>query len=127
MVLEVKRARWEDVLLAHISNWSNVIVASFDHAGIAELSRRNVPFPLGVTFHGSIVDIGDYATRLGATWAFPNYHYVDEEMVVALHQREIRVVPWTPNREREWKRLRDIGCDGIITDLPGEAVQWRDG
>ena len=125
MVLEVKRAKWEDVLLQHVSEWSNIVLTSFDHSGIAELARRKVPIALGITFFGYMVDIADYATRLGATWCFPNYHYVDEGMVEALHEREIRVVPWTPNRTREWKRLREMGCDGMITDLPGEAVEWR--
>lgn len=125
MILEVKRARWEDVLLEHVSSWPNVIVASFDHSGIAELARRAVPFPLGITFHGCIVDIAAYASRIGATWCFPNHHYVNEEMVASLHAATIRVVPWTPNRPRDWQRLREIGCDGIITDYPGEAVAWR--
>ena len=125
MVLEIKRAKWEDVLLEHVKGWKNIVLTSFDHSGIAELARRKVSVPLGITFFGYVVDVADYAARLGATWCFPGYHYVDEEMVEALHRRNIRVVPWTPNRPREWKRLREIGCDGVITDLPGEAVEWR--
>ena len=124
-VLEIKRAKWEDVLLEHVKGWKNIVLTSFDHSGIAELARRKVSVPLGITFFGYVVDVADYAARLGATWCFPGYHYVDEEMVEALHRRNIRVVPWTPNRPREWKRLREIGCDGVITDLPGEAVEWR--
>ena len=125
MVLEVKRAKWEDILLAHIGSWPNVIVASFDHSAIRELSRRNVAFQLGITYYGHIVDAGDYAARIGASWCFPGYRYVDEDVVSSLHARGIRVVPWTPNRPREWQRLRDAGCDGVITDVPGEAVAWR--
>lgn len=126
MILEVKRAKWEDVLLQHIAQWPNIIVASFDHSSIRELSRRGVPFPLGITYYGHIVDAGEYASRIGASWCFPNYRYVDAETVAQLHDRGIRIVPWTPNRPREWQRLREAGCDGIITDTPAEAVQWRD-
>ena len=125
MVLEVKRSKWEDVLLQHIEKWPNIIVASFDHRLIAELSRRKVAFPLGLTFTGAIVDLPAYAKRLGATWIFPNNHWLDEDEVRALHAAGLKVVPWTPNLAREWNRLRDIGCDGIITDLPAEAVAWR--
>lgn len=42
MVLEVKRSKWEDALLAEIGKWPNIIVASFDHEAIAELFRRRV-------------------------------------------------------------------------------------
>lgn len=127
MILEVKRAKWEDVLLEQVLSWPNVIVASFDHSSIRELHRRGVPFPLGITYYGHIVDAGEYAARLGATWCFPNYHYVDEEMVRDLHDHGVRIAPWTPNRPREWQRLREVGCDGVITDMPGEAVEWRNG
>jgi glycerophosphoryl diester phosphodiesterase len=126
MILEVKRSKWEDALVAHVASWPDVIVASFDHSTIAELSRRNVPFDLGLTIFGHIVDLASYARRLGATWVFPNYHFVDAALVASLHEHGIRVVPWTPNREREWERLRACGCDGMITDRPGDAVQWRD-
>lgn len=125
MVLEVKRSKWEDVLIAHVSSWPNVIIASFDHSILPELRRRGVKIPLGITTFGSIVDIARYAAGLGATWCFPNYRYVDRAMVASLHARAIKVVPWTPNREREWDALRAAGCDGVITDVPNEAVQWR--
>lgn len=127
MVLEVKRSRWEEALIEHVSAWPDVVVASFDHAAIAELHRRQVPFPLGITFHGYIVDVAEYASRIGATWCFPNYHYVDEDLVQSLHARGMKVIPWTTNRKHEWERLREVGVDGIITDVPGEAVEWRNG
>jgi len=104
-----------------------ILVASFDHSTIHWLHQREVSFPLGITVFGYLLDLPDYAQRIGASWCFPGYHYVDEELVRELHARRIRVVPWTPNREREWERLRAIGCDGVITDLPAEAVAWRDG
>ncbi|MEK6373321.1 MAG: glycerophosphodiester phosphodiesterase [Acidobacteriota bacterium] len=125
MVLEVKRSQWEEILLEHIAAWPGIVVASFDHRAIAELARRKASFPLGLTFNGAIVDLPEYAKRIGATWIFPNYHWLDEEQVAALHAAGMTVIPWTPNRAREWQHLRDIGCDGIITDLPAEAVEWR--
>jgi glycerophosphoryl diester phosphodiesterase len=126
MILEVKRSRWEDILLSEIEAWPNIVVASFDHTLIASLARRRVSFDLGITTSGAIVDVAAYAKRLGAKWIFPAYRFVDRDLVDDLHAHDIKVVPWTPNREREWQRLRDDGCDGIITDTPGEAVRWRD-
>jgi glycerophosphoryl diester phosphodiesterase len=127
MVLEVKRARWEETLVEHVQDWPNAVIASFDHSAIAELHRRDVTLPLGITFQGYLVDVAPYAARLGATWAFPNYHFVDPGMVESLHDAGIKVMPWTANRKQEWERLRELGCDGVITDLPAEAVEWRDG
>jgi glycerophosphoryl diester phosphodiesterase len=125
MILEVKRGKWEDVLVSLVGSWPDIIVASFDHSTIAELARRDVAFPLGLTVAGTIVDLPSYARRLGASWCFPDFHYVDAELVSLLQQAGIRVVPWTADRPGEWERLRAIGCDGMITNLPREAVQWR--
>jgi glycerophosphoryl diester phosphodiesterase len=125
MVLEVKRSKWEDVLLAEVSGWSNVVVTSFDHSLIPEVRRRNAELALGITTFGYIVDLAGYASRLGVTWCYPSFRYVDEEVVSSLHAAGIKVVPWTANRERDWNRLRVMGCDGVITDYPAEAVRWR--
>jgi glycerophosphoryl diester phosphodiesterase len=125
LVLEVKRGKWEDALLAEIGTWQNIVIASFDHSLIASLAARHLGIDLGLTTFGHIVDMAAYAERLGASWCFPNWRYVGEDLVQSLHARGIRVVPWTPNRPREWERLRSVGCDGVITDVPDEAVRWR--
>lgn len=124
IVLEVKRSKWEDVLVEHIAKWPHIVVASFDHTTILELHRRGVAFPLGITIAGAIVDVVPYARRLGATWLFPNFHFVDRELVDAAHAGGLSVMPWTANRLTDWERLREIGCDGVITDFPDRAVQW---
>ena len=125
MILEVKRGRWEDILIEHVGAWPGIVVASFDHSVLAELRARKVTFQLGLTLSGIIVDLPSYATRLGATWVFPNLHYVDADLVQSLHAEGIRVVPWTANRRRDWERLIEAGCDGVITDDPAAAVAWR--
>ncbi|HUR80859.1 MAG TPA: glycerophosphodiester phosphodiesterase [Thermoanaerobaculia bacterium] len=127
MILEVKRSRWEETLIEHVAEWPDSVIASFDHSLIASLRDRKAKIPLGITFHGYIVGVAEYAVKLGVTWAFPNYRFVDEEMVSALHACGVKVVPWTSNRPAQWARLRELRCDGVITDLPAEAVQWRDG
>ena len=127
MVLEVKRARWEETLLEVVRDWPNAVIASFDHSVVAAIRSRGADVPLGITYHGYIMDVADYAHRLGAAWVFPNYRFVDEDTVRSLHDRGIRVMPWTANRAHDWQRLRELGCDGVITDLPAEAVTWRDG
>ena len=126
MVLEVKRPRWEETILEQVQDWPGIVIASFDHSVIVELHRRDPAIPLGITFYGYLVGVGEYAHRLGATYCFPEYRYVDREMIESCHERGIRVIPWTANRRQDWERLRDLGCDGVITDDPADAVAWRD-
>lgn len=125
MILEVKRSMWEEVLIDLVRDWPGIVLASFDHSFLVEIRKHDPSIPLGITLSGRLSDPGPYAHRLGATWCYPNHRYVDEGMVAALHEHDVQVVPWTPNRERDWERLREIGCDGVITDVPEEAVAWR--
>ncbi len=125
MVLEIKRSKWEDVVVEHVSGWRDIVLASFDHSIIGTLHRRGTGVPLGITVYGYIDGLAEYAARLGAGWCFPAYRYVDEVMVSSLHERNVKVVPWTPNRAVDWERLRAAGCDGVITDVPDKAVAWR--
>jgi len=125
MILEVKRCGWEELLVEVVRDWPDVILASFDHELLPAVRRYDASIPLGITIHGSIVNVASYAAGLGATWCFPNCRFVDAAMVASLHERGIRVVPWTANHPHEWERLREAGCDGVITDFPAEAVAWR--
>jgi glycerophosphoryl diester phosphodiesterase len=125
MILEVKRARWEETLLEEVSGWPDIVIASFDHSVVTKLRERGAKVPLGITVYGYIVDVAAYAAGLGATWCFPSFRYVSRDLVSSLHDRGIKVVPWTANTRFEWDRLREAGCDGVITDYPAEAVAWR--
>ena len=123
LVLEVKRVGWEEQLVSIIESWPDVVVSSFDHRVIRRLADRGFHGELGIIFTGCMNDVGKYARGCGANWLFPHYRHVDEEMLQSA--RGLTVVPWTPNATEEWTRLRELGCSGVITDLPREAVEWR--
>ena len=125
MILEVKRSKWEETLIGVVREWPDIVLASFDHSFVTAMRKLDHSLPLGITMYGRMVNIGPYAASLGATWCFPNFRFVDAEDVASCHAHDVRIVPWTPNRPRDWKRLRQIGCDGVITDVPEEAVAWR--
>jgi glycerophosphoryl diester phosphodiesterase len=43
------------------------------------------------------------------------------EQVVQPRER----IPWTPNTEREWKKLLAFGVDGMISDNPKALLEFR--
>ena len=83
MVLEVKRARWEETLLEQVERTGRTSsIASFDHSVIAALRAATRRSPWASPFYGYLVDVAEYAQRLGATLVSSrNYRFVDEEMV----------------------------------------------
>jgi glycerophosphoryl diester phosphodiesterase len=46
-------------------------------------------------------------------------------MVTALHEKGVKIIPWTVNEEKDAARLLKIGVDGIITDYPDLADKFR--
>jgi glycerophosphoryl diester phosphodiesterase len=122
--MEVKRRGWEADVVAAFAGMDNVVVSSFDHDLVEALARRET-LDLGIVFAGPLTEAGKYVTDRGARWYFPEHRYVDRETVVGCHERGVKVVPWTANTLAAWKRVRETGCDGLMTDTPAEAVRWR--
>ena len=53
----------------------------------------------------------------------PDMKLLDKETVTLMHQKKIRVIPWTVNDVEDMKRLKAWGVDGIITDYPNRAAE----
>lgn len=51
----------------------------------------------------------------------PNAALVDEALVAAVHDRGLKLVPWTINEPDTMRRLLRLGVDGLITDYPDRA------
>jgi glycerophosphoryl diester phosphodiesterase len=48
----------------------------------------------------------------------PEFSLVTPDLVEAFHEKDILVIPWTPDTLEEIQRLKDMGVDGAITDYP---------
>lgn len=53
----------------------------------------------------------------------PYYKLLSKKAIKELHNKKIKVVPWTVNEAKEMQELVDWGVDGIITDYPNIAKQ----
>lgn len=124
-VLEVKRRGWEHDLLEILPRHPQVTISSFDHRCIAILRSLDPSLSLGIVLSGYLTMSARYAAELGVQWYFPHHGLVDQELVSELHAAGVGVVPWTVNTPARWTHLMELGCDGIITDFPREAVRWR--
>ena len=48
----------------------------------------------------------------------PEYSLVNESLIKACHNLDIKIIPWTVNSKEEIQRLKSLGVDGIISDFP---------
>lgn len=68
-------------------------------------------------------DVDFNLEKLGFTpdvWS-PYFKQLSKEIVDELHAKNIRVIPWTVNEPTDMKKVKEMGCDGLITDYPDRA------
>ena len=52
----------------------------------------------------------------------PYFKLLSQDKINRLHEKNIRVIPWTVNQRDDMIRLKAWGVDGLITDYPDRAV-----
>lgn len=55
----------------------------------------------------------------------PYHKNVNSEVVAAIRQMKMKIIPWTVNTEKEMRSLIEVGVDGIITDYPNLIKQIK--
>ncbi|RXR19064.1 glycerophosphodiester phosphodiesterase [Flavobacterium amnicola] len=55
----------------------------------------------------------------------PEFILLNQKKVEKLHQKNIKVIPWTINKKDDMKRIISYGVDGIITDYPNRYFELK--
>jgi len=98
-----------------------VIIQSFDFRTLKYLHEKYPSIKTAMLIEDSDEDDFDgQLKRLGYTPEYysPNFDLVDEKLVKQCHDKGMKIIPWTVNDEKQFKRLKKMGVDGIITDYP---------
>ena len=107
--------------------FGNVIYSSFNHYLLRELKSISGDIPAGILYLGGLVDVWDYAERLGVQAIHPHYICLgDRDLVSECHGRHIAVNAWTVNDEEDILAVVLSGADGIISNRPdvvGETIR----
>jgi len=105
---------------------NRTIIQSFDVRSLQAMKQLAPSVPLALLidetegFEADLSKLG-FAPEIYS----PNFRLVTEEMVIACHNRDMKIIPWTVNEEEDMTRLLDMGVDGIITDYPDVALTLK--
>jgi glycerophosphoryl diester phosphodiesterase len=103
---------------------SRVIVQSFDFRVLRAIGRLAPEIRLAALIETGDPDFVATVREAQARIIAPEFNMVTADKVAAAHAAAIEVVPWTVNLPGDWKRLSDVGVDGIITDDPAALIAW---
>jgi glycerophosphoryl diester phosphodiesterase len=71
--------------------------------------------------------VEDNLTALGFAPSIysPDFQLLSKDDVKNLHEKKIRVIPWTVNEETDMLSLKGMDVDGFITDYPDRAARFK--
>lgn len=136
--IEIKSKRsWYGEFQPEISEYVNLIVGeikrlrlrsqcmiqSFDPAILNGLYRAYPKLRLSLLVENKD-SFEKNVSRLQFTPEFYNANYtlVDENLVKNIHNRGMKIIPWTVNELKDAERLVGMGVNGIITDYPDRYI-----
>lgn len=101
-----------------------IIFSSFDHQAMRDMKRYAPQFRTALLLNGQLVDVGKYASRLGATALHPHFVNLRADHVRAAQKAGLAVNSWTLNTEAEWRTAYEWGLNGIVTDDPVGCMRF---
>lgn len=132
--IEIKNAPWPypgfaDDLIAMIEKYDaadTVVLSSFEHGILKEIHEKAPHLKLGILIDGLILDIGEYAKKVGFQCWHPYLGELRADYVEEAHRAKIEVNIWTANTPDEWNLALELGVDGIVTDDPIGLTEFLD-
>ena len=112
-------------LKRHEDRITSLAVHSFDHRIVKRVIEAMPSIRTGVLQVGYPIDSRAVMRAAGASDLWQHVDFVDSRLVADVRAAEGRLITWTANDPSQWKRLSELGVDGICTDHVDEYLQWR--
>jgi glycerophosphoryl diester phosphodiesterase len=108
---------------------SKVSIQSFDVRTLQVMQKKDSAVPLVLLVENPL-GLDANLEKLGFIPSVfsPFYLLVTPELVKAVHEKGMKIIPWTVNDQRDIGIILDMGVDGLITDYPDIAkslLEWR--
>lgn len=98
---------------------NRTIIQSFDVRVLKYIAAKSLPVKLALLVENKN-GVAYNLEKLGFNPDIysPDFQQLTQDDITLLHQKNIRVVPWTVNTEADMLRLKSWGVDGLISDYP---------
>jgi glycerophosphoryl diester phosphodiesterase len=119
--VELKAAKALDStieLLKHRTGWCSL--HSFDHRIALHAKERCPGLTTGILMVSRLVDLTHAIHSAKATDVWQHVDYIDHGVIAEVHREGARIIAWTVNDVASALELRELGVDGICTDVPRE-------
>jgi glycerophosphoryl diester phosphodiesterase len=101
-----------------------VILQSFDVRTLKEIKKLDPAVRISQLTEANLVEIVPALKAINAEIWSPDSHWITPAAVKEAQAAGIQVVPWTINTPKEWDQALAAGVDAIITDYPGDLIEY---
>ncbi|GAA1907414.1 glycerophosphodiester phosphodiesterase family protein [Streptomyces sodiiphilus] len=95
-----------------------ITVISFHDEALRATRERLPALPVGLVTGRSTALAPERARELGAGLVSAELARLDAGVVARCRALELQVIAWTVNSSEDLARARELGLDGVVTDLP---------
>ncbi|HEX5566576.1 MAG TPA: glycerophosphodiester phosphodiesterase family protein [Streptomyces sp.] len=95
-----------------------ITVISFHDDALREVRKLLPDLPVALVTGRSTATAPERARELGAGMVSCELRHLEADVVDRCHEAGIQVITWTVNTDRDLARVRELGLDGVVTDLP---------
>jgi glycerophosphoryl diester phosphodiesterase len=103
-----------------------VTVISFHDEALRETREQLPDMPLALVAGHSTPTVPERAHALGARMVSCELPRLDAGTVERCHALGISVISWTVNTDEDLRRVRALGLDGVVTDMPSVVRAVRE-
>ncbi|MCW8106916.1 glycerophosphodiester phosphodiesterase family protein [Alteromonas ponticola] len=127
--VEIKQVTKLDTWLRHFDKamelsgfpQDNMIVSSFNHHWLNQLSRKRPEFKLGILTAGVLENCHDLVNTMNAYSFHVDLEVVSKEYIDELKTLNAKVMVFTVDKVEDMQMLSEWGVDGIFTNVPDKA------
>ncbi len=132
--IEIKNQPWPyegiaDDLIAMIEKYKaadTVVLSSFDHGVLKAIHGKAPDLKLGLLINGLLVDVGEYAEKVGCRFWHPYLGALTTAAAEEAHMAGLKINTWTATTADEFDLALKLGADGIVTDDPAALAGHLD-
>jgi glycerophosphoryl diester phosphodiesterase len=101
----------------------NFLLSSFNHQNLYEARKLDKMIPIGILLEGISYNCPAIAEDLKAYSVNQDIGFINEDLVLDVHNRGMKVFVYTVNNPDDIKRMKNIGIDGVFTNYPDRVLK----
>ncbi|SDQ52436.1 glycerophosphodiester phosphodiesterase [Virgibacillus salinus] len=113
-------------MVSHYQLLNHTTLSTFNPTSIERLKRFNGNIGVALLTSKRRKNLVSYTKDLGANAIHIKYRLLNQLFIDKCHQEQMAVRVYTINKPAHMSRSFQLGCDGIFTDVPHKALQYRE-